>query len=167
MIKKFAETFKLNESASDLNEAKAAMVSKELMKATEKMHAEQLKQQELQKKFVTETDPKKKEKMKADLIAQHKAVKKAEADFQEALGREHVDYDDELLESDSQLNEGAILKAITPSLDGEVKAAVAALEKELQSTGAILDYKHADRLADCIIDIIDAAKQEAADEYDD
>ena len=58
------------------------------------------------------------------------------------------------------LTEGAILKAITPSLQGEVKAAVQALEMELQSTGAILDYKHADRLADCIIDIIDAAKAE-------
>jgi hypothetical protein len=59
------------------------------------------------------------------------------------------------------LNEGAILKAITPPLQGKVKVAVQALEKELQSTGAILDYKHADRLAYCIIDIIDAAKQEA------
>lgn len=98
MIKKYAETFNLNESANTLDEAKGAMVSKELMKATEKMHAEQLKQQELQKKFITETDPTKKEKMKADLIAQHKAVKKVEAAFQEALGREHVDYDDELLE---------------------------------------------------------------------
>ena len=63
------------------------------------------------------------------------------------------------------LHEGAILNAITPRLEGEVKAAVAALEKELQLTGAILDYKHADRLAYCIIDIIDAAKQEAYDEY--
>ena len=63
------------------------------------------------------------------------------------------------------LTEGAILKAITPSLEGELKAAVAALEKELQSTGAILDYKHADILADCIIDIIDAAKDEARNEY--
>ena len=63
------------------------------------------------------------------------------------------------------LTEGAILKAITPSLEGEVKAAVQALETELQSTGAILDYKHADRLADCIIDIIDAAKDEARNEY--
>jgi len=65
------------------------------------------------------------------------------------------------------LSEGAILKAITPSLQGEVKAAVQALEKELQSTGAILDYKHADRLADCIIDIIDAAKAEERAEYPD
>ena len=65
------------------------------------------------------------------------------------------------------LNEGAILKAIRPSLEGEVKAAVEALEKELQSTGAILDYKHVDRLAYCVIDIIDAAKQEERAEYGD
>ena len=63
------------------------------------------------------------------------------------------------------LHEGAILKAITPRLEGEVKAAVAALEKELQSIGVNLDNKSADRLAYCIIDIIDAAKQEANDEY--
>ena len=105
MIKKYAEVFNLNESANTLNEAKGAMVSKELMKATDKMHTEQLKQQELQKKFVSETDADKKNKMKADLIAQHKKVKDAERNFQEALGREHVDYDDELLETDSQLNE--------------------------------------------------------------
>ena len=65
------------------------------------------------------------------------------------------------------LHEGAILNAITPRLEGEVKAAVNALEKELHSIGVNLDNKSADRLADCIIDIIDAAKQEANDEYAD
>jgi hypothetical protein len=71
------------------------------------------------------------------------------------------------LNESSDLNEGAILKAIKPSLEGDVKVAVEALEKLLISSGAILDYKHADALADCIIDIIDAAKQEARDEYSD
>ena len=70
-------------------------------------------------------------------------------------------------ESNEPVNEGAITKAIRPSLEGEVKAAVEALEKELQSTGAILDYKHVDRLAYCVIDIIDAAKQEERAEYAD
>ena len=60
------------------------------------------------------------------------------------------------------LNEGAILKAITPPLEGELKVAVEALEKLLQSTGAKLDYK---AIANCVIDIIDAAKQEERDEY--
>ena len=68
---------------------------------------------------------------------------------------------------ENYLNEGAILKAIKPSLEGDVKEAVEALETLLQSTDAILDYKHADKLAECIIDIIDAAKQEARDEYSD
>lgn len=101
-----------------INEAKMPMVSKELMKATEKMHAEQLKQQELQKKFVSETDATKKEKMKADLIAQHKKVKEAERNFQEALGREHVDYDDELLES-NRLNEksGDAVKTVNDAIN--------------------------------------------------
>ena len=62
------------------------------------------------------------------------------------------------------LNEGAILKAIKPAPTGEVKDAVEALEKLLQSTGAKLDYK---AIANCVIDIIDAAKQEERDEYSD
>jgi hypothetical protein len=62
------------------------------------------------------------------------------------------------------LNEGAILKAIKPAPTGEVKEAVEALEKLLQSTGAKLDYK---AIANCVIDIIDAAKQEERDEYSD
>ena len=153
MIKKFAETFNLNESANTLNEAKGAMVSKELMKATEKMHAEQLKQQELQKKFVTETDPKKKEKMKADLIAQHKAVKKVEAAFQEALGREHVDYDDELLETFFPVASG----------DGrEVKNAKKVLEKTLNDLKA--DYEVPQSLLEQIAEYIDAYADMYAEE---
>jgi hypothetical protein len=110
MIKKFAERNNV------VNEAKMPTVSKELVKATEKMHAEQLKQQELQKKFVSETDPDKKEKMKADLVAQHKKVKEAERNFQEALGREEVDYDDSLLENKIVSEEDAAKEAVTDSL---------------------------------------------------
>ena len=65
------------------------------------------------------------------------------------------------------LNEGAITNAIKPSLEGDVKVAVQALEKLLPSTGAVLNNQNANKLADCIIDIIDAAKQEARDEYND
>jgi hypothetical protein len=60
------------------------------------------------------------------------------------------------------LREGAILKAIKPAPRGEVKVAVEALEKLLQPAGAKLDYK---AIAYCVIDIIDAAKQEERDEY--
>jgi hypothetical protein len=62
------------------------------------------------------------------------------------------------------LNEGAILNAIEPAPTGEVKEAVEKLEKLLQSTGAKLDYE---AIANCVIDIIDAAKQEERDEYSD
>jgi DNA polymerase III delta prime subunit len=58
------------------------------------------------------------------------------------------------------LNEGALLKAINPSLEGEVKQAVINLEKYLLSIGAIQDYKHAKVLAELVIDIIDAAKED-------
>ena len=68
---------------------------------------------------------------------------------------------------ENYVNEGAILKAIKPSLEGDVKEAVEALETLLQSTDVILDNKQAEALAECIIDIIDAAKQEARDEYSD
>ena len=96
MIQKFGERF------SVINEAKvqeaAGTVSKELMKATDKFHVEQIKLQDIQKKFVSETDPAKKEKLKKEVIAQHKIVKKAEDDFQTTLGREDIDYDDEMFE---------------------------------------------------------------------
>ena len=70
-------------------------------------------------------------------------------------------------EAKKALSEGAITNAIKPSLEGDVKVAVQALEKLLLSTGAVLNNKNANKLADCIIDIIDAAKQEARDEYND
>ena len=62
------------------------------------------------------------------------------------------------------LNQGPILNAITPAPRGEVKVAVKALEKLLQPAGAELDYE---AIANCVIDIIDAAKQEERDEYSD
>jgi uncharacterized FlaG/YvyC family protein len=57
------------------------------------------------------------------------------------------------------LNEKAILNAINPPLQGEVKQAVENLEKHLSSIGAILDYNHAQKLADLVIKIINAAKK--------
>jgi len=64
------------------------------------------------------------------------------------------------------LREGAITKAIRPSLEGDVKIAVQNLEKELASAGVNLN-KYAGVLADCVIDIIDAAKAEERAEYRD
>jgi len=62
------------------------------------------------------------------------------------------------------LNEGAITIAMGLGLKGEVKTSVQALENYLKSIDAILDYKNARILAELIIDIIDAAKQEQSDE---
>ena len=62
------------------------------------------------------------------------------------------------------LNEGALLSAIKPGLQGEVKTTVQALETYLKGTGAKLDYKE---LAYLVIDIIDAAKDEERNEPSD
>ena len=63
------------------------------------------------------------------------------------------------------LNEGALLSAIKPGLQGEVKVAVQALETMLadQLTTAGLAC-NASELADLVIDIIDAAKDEQRNE---
>ena len=63
------------------------------------------------------------------------------------------------------LNEGALLSAIKPSLQGEVKVAVEALETMLidQLSAAGLK-RNAEKLAYCVIDIIDAAKNEQNNE---
>jgi hypothetical protein len=58
------------------------------------------------------------------------------------------------------LNEKVLLNAINPPLQGEVKQAVGNLEKYLLSIGAIADYNQAKVLAELVINIIDAAKEE-------
>jgi hypothetical protein len=58
------------------------------------------------------------------------------------------------------LNEKVLLNAFNPPLQGEVKQAVEDLEKYLLIIGAIADYNHAKVLAELVIDIIDAAKEE-------
>lgn len=59
------------------------------------------KQKELASRFVRETDPKKREKLKQDLLNHHKIVKKqekvmkdAESDMMYGLGKEKFDYDE-------------------------------------------------------------------------
>ena len=63
------------------------------------------------------------------------------------------------------LNEGALLSAIKPGLQGEVKVAVEALETmlidQLSSAGLA---RNARKLAELVIDIIDAAKDEQRNE---
>jgi hypothetical protein len=67
--------------------------SKELKKATDKYHEALLKYQQLQKKFVAEPNPAKREPMKAALIAAHKEAKAAEKEFNHVVASEPVDYD--------------------------------------------------------------------------
>ena len=55
------------------------------------------------------------------------------------------------------LNEGALLSAINPDLQGEVKTPVMKLESYLETLGAKLDYKN---LGYIIQDIIDAAQHD-------
>lgn len=62
--------------------------------------------------------------------------------------------------NESLIKEGAILSAIKPGLQGEVKTTVMELETYLQSIDVILDSKVAGKLAELVIDIIDAAKDE-------
>ena len=68
--------------------------TRKFAKAAEKLYDAQLKQQQLQKKFVAEKNPKKREQLKQALIKMHKIVKKAESDFNAALMQEPVDLDE-------------------------------------------------------------------------
>ena len=62
-----------------------ASITKNFTKAVEALQKIQLAQQKLRKAFVAEKDPKKKEKLKADLIKIHKSVQKAELEFNQAI----------------------------------------------------------------------------------
>ena len=69
-------------------------MTKKFRKAVEALQDVQLKQQQLRKAFVAETDPKKKEKLKQALIKMHKVVQKAESDFNRAISNEPVDLEE-------------------------------------------------------------------------
>ena len=65
-----------------------ASMSRKFKKATEALYDIQLKQQQVRKKFVAETDPAKREKLKAELIKMHKVVQKVQSAFNAALAQE-------------------------------------------------------------------------------
>tara|TARA_A100001201_G_scaffold105256_4_gene90107 strand:+ start:7695 stop:8108 length:414 start_codon:yes stop_codon:yes gene_type:complete len=71
-----------------------ASMTKGFRKAVEALQDVQLKQQQLRKAFVAETNPKKKEKLKQALIKMHKIVQKTELDFNRAISNEPVDLDE-------------------------------------------------------------------------
>ncbi len=78
----------INEELQRLNEMR---MTRGFKKATENYQELMVKQQNLKKKFVAEKDPKKREKLKKELIALHKKVQKAEDVFNRALMGEPVD----------------------------------------------------------------------------
>ena len=78
----------INEELLRLNEMR---MTKGFKKATENYQELMVKQQNLKKKFVAEKDPKKREKLKKELIALHKKVQKAEDVFNRALMGEPID----------------------------------------------------------------------------
>ena len=81
----------------ELTRIKEASMSRGFSKAVEVYQSVQLKQQKLQKAFVAEKDPSKREKLKQALLKIHKVVKKAEEDFNRALMQEPVDLDEKLV----------------------------------------------------------------------
>tara|TARA_R100000458_G_C8277403_1_gene252915 strand:- start:3470 stop:3745 length:276 start_codon:yes stop_codon:yes gene_type:complete len=77
--------------AEELNRLNEMRMTKGFRKATENYQSLMVKQQNLKKKFVSEKDPKKREKLKKELIALHKKVQKAEDVFNRALMGEPID----------------------------------------------------------------------------
>ena len=86
----------IQEEVAKINEA---MMTKKFMKATIDLQDVQLKRQALQKKFVAETEPSLKEKLKQQLIKIHKEVQKAEAKFNSAIMSEPIDLDEKYTEA--------------------------------------------------------------------
>jgi transcriptional regulator of acetoin/glycerol metabolism len=76
-------------------------ITKNFAKAIEAYKKIQFKQQDLRKAFVSEKDPKKKEKLKQGLIKLHKQVQRAEQEFNAALRTEPIEdvYEGKLNES--------------------------------------------------------------------
>ncbi len=81
-----------------LNMLEVSMTSK-FKKAIEALQKVQLEQQKLRKAFVAEKNPKKKEKLKQDIIKMHKIVQKAELEFNQAIKVEPIDLDESVLEA--------------------------------------------------------------------
>lgn len=81
----------------ELIRIKEASITKGFQKAIEAYQDVQLKQQQLRKAFVSEKNPKTKERLKQQLIKMHKVVQKAESEFQRVLRDEPIDLDEKLV----------------------------------------------------------------------
>lgn len=84
----------IREEIDRLNEAS---MTSNFKKAIEAYQEIQLKQQQLQKTFVSEKNPNKREALKKKLIAISKLVKRAEAEFNRALQNEPIELDEKLV----------------------------------------------------------------------
>jgi len=87
--------------------------SRAFRKAAEALHAAELAQQQLRKKFVAEKDPKKKEAMKADLIKMHKSVRQIQSAFDAVLRNEPVDLEMEVSEATTSKSKPSYFKGLS------------------------------------------------------
>ena len=87
--------------------------SRKFAKAAEKLYDAQLKQQQLQKKFVAEKNPKKKEALKKLLIDMHRYVQKVQSAFNAALNQEPVDLELEIAEDATANSKPSYFKGLS------------------------------------------------------
>ena len=87
--------------------------SRKFAKAAEKLYDAQLKQQQLQKKFVSEKNPKKKEALKKLLIDMHRYVQKVQSAFNAALNQEPVDLELEIAEDATAKSKPSYFKGLS------------------------------------------------------
>ena len=87
--------------------------SRKFAKAAEKLYDAQLKQQQLQKKFVAEKNPKKKEALKKLLIDMHRYVQKVQSAFNAALNQEPVDLELEIAEDATAKSKPSYFKGLS------------------------------------------------------
>ena len=87
--------------------------TRKFAKAEEKLYDAQLKQQQLQKKFVAEKNPKKKEALKKLLIDMHRYVQKVQSAFNAALNQEPVDLELEIAEDATAKSKPSYFKGLS------------------------------------------------------
>jgi len=158
-------------------------ITKNFTKAIETYKKIQLNQQELRKAFVSEKDPKKKEKLKQGLIKMHAQVVKAEKDFNKALQTEPIE--DELTEKskglwanihakrkrgekpahkNSKAHKDAVKAAKSINKEGKVNEALARGLKPLLTIGSKITKKVGEDALVKLSDKFDRIDDEYADE---
>ena len=93
--------------SEEIEQVVEASISKKFKKATEALYDIQLKQQQIRKQFVAEKDPKKREKLKQELISMHKVVQRIQSAYEAALAQDPAR---ELEEDASDINSPVTLR---------------------------------------------------------